>query len=148
MRSICLTEKTDIGSSLVLMNQFIYKCMMIGLYMFVFPKDWRKSAETLEYARKEFLHYFISSVFTTRNAVLPLAWLSYTKYVLGMDYVPSDFQSLALKILEWFDLERYQAAYHLPQEEYDAIKHDLPLVINQLKNYPVDKFAPPIGDKC
>ncbi|WP_334069898.1 hypothetical protein [Acinetobacter colistiniresistens] len=96
------------------------------------PKDWRKSAETLEYARKEFLHYFISSVFTTRNAVLPLAWLSYTKYVLGMDYVPSDFQSLALKILEWFDLERYQAAYHLPQEEYDAIKHDLPLVIKEV----------------
>lgn len=47
-------------------------------------------------------------------------------------------------ILEKFDLARYQAAYKLPPEEYEAMKRDLPEVLESLRNYLADKLAPPM----
>lgn len=79
---------------------------------------------------------------------MPIWWLAWSKSMLKWDYIPSNFQPWALAVLEWFDLERYHQAYHLSQEEYDAIKHDLPLVIDGLKRYPAEKLAPAVIPPC
>ena len=65
---------------------------------------------------------------------------------LGVDHVPINFHPWALAILEHFDLERYHAAYHLPRDEYEAIARDLPVVLEGLRNYPVEKLAAPIDE--
>jgi len=63
--------------------------------------------------------------------------------------VPTNNRSLhhwALAILEKFDLPRYQAAYKLPLEEYQAIARDLPVVLQGLRDYLHDRLAPPIDE--
>ena len=84
--------------------------------------------------------------FGTLNPILPMAWLSISKRVLYWDHIPVNFYPVALAILENFDLERYQKAYQLPQEEYEAMKRDLPVVLEGLRNYPADKLAPPMDE--
>ena len=84
--------------------------------------------------------------FGTLNPILPMAWLSISKRALYWDHIPVNFYPVALAILEKFDLERYQKAYQLPQEEYEAMKRDLPVVLEGLRNYPADKLAPPMDE--
>ena len=84
--------------------------------------------------------------FGTLNPILPMAWLSISKRVLYWEHIPVNFYPVALAILENFDLERYQKAYQLPQEEYEAMKRDLPVVLEGLRNYPADKLAPPMDE--
>ena len=76
----------------------------------------------------------------------PIHWLAISKRALQLDHVPSNFYPWALAILEKFDLPRYQAAYHLPPEEYEAIARDLPLVLEGLRSYPPENLAPPIEE--
>lgn len=76
----------------------------------------------------------------------PIHWLAISKRALQLDHMPSNFHPWALAILEKFDLPRYQAAYHLPPEEYNAIAHDLPIVLQGLRAYPPEKFTPPIDE--
>lgn len=80
------------------------------------------------------------------NPNLPLAWLGTAKRALQLDHMPSNFHPWALAILERFDLARYQAAYHLPPEEYEAIARDLPVVLQGLREYPPEKLGPPIDE--
>lgn len=83
----------------------------------------------------------------TVNPDVPLRWLAISKRALQLDHVPSNFHPWALAILENFDLPRYQAAYHLPPEEYEAIAQDLPQVLEGLHHYPPEKLAPPIDEE-
>jgi hypothetical protein len=76
----------------------------------------------------------------------PIHWLAISKRALQLDHVPCNFHPWALAILEKFDLPRYQAAYHLPPEEYEAIARDLPQVLEGLHHYPPEKLAPPIDE--
>lgn len=76
----------------------------------------------------------------------PIHWLAISKRALQLDHMPSNFHPWALAILEKFDLLRYQAAYHLPPEEYDAIARDLPVVLQGLRDYPLERLAPPIDE--
>lgn len=115
-------------------------------YVYI-QNNWRESDDKYNEATNEFIRYFQSSIFHVISPILPLVWLSYSKRLLASDYIPSDFNSWALTLLEWFDLVKYNEAYNLSEDEYKSIKDDLLLVINKLKNYPIDKFAPPIGDK-
>ena len=39
-----------------------------------------------------------------------------------------------------------QAAYHMPAEEYEAVARDLPVVLQGLRDYPKERFAPPIDE--
>ena len=71
----------------------------------------------------------------TLNPDVPVRWLAISKRALQLDHMPSNFHPWALAILERFDLPRYQAAYHQPPEEYEAIAHDLPIVLQGLRNY-------------
>lgn len=82
----------------------------------------------------------------TLNPDVPICWLSISKRALQLDHMPSNFHPWALAILERFDLARYQAAYHLPPEEYEAIARDLPVVLQGLREYPPEKFGPPIDE--
>ena len=84
--------------------------------------------------------------FGTLQAILPMAWLSISKRALYWDHMPSNFHPWALAIVGSFDLARYQAAYHLPMDEYEAMQRDLPVVLEGLRNYPADKFAPPMDE--
>lgn len=84
--------------------------------------------------------------FGTLNPILPMAWLSISKRALYWDHIPVNFYLVALAILEKFDLERYQAAYRLPTEEYEAMKRDLPEVLEGLRQYPLEKLAPPMDE--
>ncbi|WP_144372137.1 hypothetical protein [Vogesella urethralis] len=77
---------------------------------------------------------------------LPYRWLAISKRVLYWDHIPVNFYPVALAILEKFDLERYQAAYRLPTEEYEAMKRDLPEVLEGLRQYPLEKLAPPMDE--
>lgn len=129
-------------------NEPLYILMCDDWWEYVYIQNsWRDSSSKYDEATNEFLQYFKSSAFNEISSILPLVWLSYSKRLLSSDYIPSDFCVWALAILEWFDLDRYNVTYHLPEEEFTAIKNDLPLVISQLKNYPKERFAPPIGDK-
>lgn len=80
------------------------------------------------------------------NENLPVIWLATAKKALEWDHMPVNFHPWALAILEHFDLERYHAAYHLPRDEYEAIAHDLPIVLEGLRNYPTEKLAAPIDE--
>jgi hypothetical protein len=82
----------------------------------------------------------------TLNPDLPYRWLAITKRSLYWDHIPSNFYPVALAILEKFDLERYQAAYHLPADEYEAMRRDLPEVLDGLRNYPSEKLASPMDE--
>ena len=82
----------------------------------------------------------------TVNPDIPVRWLAISQRALYWDHVPSNFHPWALAILEKFDLPRYQAAYKLPPEEYEAIARDLPVVLQGLRDYPRDKLAPPIDE--
>ncbi|EWS65850.1 hypothetical protein KBW71_05910 [Hydrogenophaga aromaticivorans] len=82
----------------------------------------------------------------TLNPNVPVCWLAISKRALQLDHMPSNFHPWALGILEKFDLARYQAAYHLPPEEYEAIARDLPVVLQRLREYPPEKFGPPIDE--
>jgi len=82
----------------------------------------------------------------TINPDLPIRWLAISKRALQWDHVPSNFHPWALAILESFDLQRYQAAYHMPAEEYEAVARDLPVVLQGLRDYPKERFAPPIDE--
>jgi hypothetical protein len=82
----------------------------------------------------------------TLNPNIPYRWLSIAKRALYWDHLPSNFHPWALAILEKFDLPRYQAAYQFPAEEYEAMARDLPDVLQGLRNYPLDKLAPPIDE--
>lgn len=77
---------------------------------------------------------------------MPLHWLGIAKRALQWNHIPSNFHPWALAILEHFDLARYQAAYHMPAEEYEAVARDLPVVLQGLRDYPKDRFAPPIDE--
>lgn len=77
---------------------------------------------------------------------LPYRWLAISKRALYWDHIPVNFYPVALAILEKFDLERYQAAYRLPTEEYEAMKRDLPEVLEVLRQYPLEKLAPPMDE--
>jgi hypothetical protein len=82
----------------------------------------------------------------TVNTDVPIAWLAMAKRAVQWNHIPSNFHPWALAILEHFDLERYQAAYHMPAEEYEAVARDLPVVLQGLRDYPKDRFAPPIDE--
>lgn len=82
----------------------------------------------------------------TVNPDLPIRWLAISKRALHWNHVPGNFHSWALAILESFDLERYNAAYHLPAEELKAVAQDLPVVLSGLRGYPRENFAPPIDE--
>jgi len=82
----------------------------------------------------------------TTNPDVPVRWLAIAKRALQLDHMPSNFHPWALAILEKFDLPRYQAAYHLPPEEYQAVARDLPVVLQGLRDYPPERFAPPIDE--
>ncbi|MEB3754163.1 hypothetical protein [Acinetobacter sp. MD2(2019)] len=128
----------------------VYTGYLDDLYMYVDARLFKKRLS--KDAHKHIKYWFYGSNNQMENLTkyacrLPIAWLVWSKFLLAHDYLPSDFQPLAMQVLEWFDLDRYNAAYNLPEEEYEVIKHDLPLVIDQLKNYPTDKFAPPVGEK-
>ena len=84
--------------------------------------------------------------FCKLNPELPIHWLAQAHRALYWDHIPSNFHPWALAILEKFDLDRYQVAYHLPDEEYQAIARDLPVVLEGLRNYPPEKFGPPIDE--
>lgn len=80
-----------------------------------------------EYICSIFYDYpnYVSEKMIKTTCTMPIFWLVWSKSMLQWDYLPSDFSLWALAILEWFDLDRYNAAYHLPEGEYNAIKHDL-----------------------
>ncbi|MDW5415701.1 hypothetical protein R6242_03845 [Iodobacter sp. CM08] len=80
------------------------------------------------------------------NPAIPMRWLAISKRALQWDYMPSNFHPWALAILESFDLPRYQAAYHLPLDEFTAIEQDLPVVLEGLRNYPKEKLAEPMDE--
>lgn len=82
----------------------------------------------------------------TVNSSIPIQWLALAKRCLQMDHVPSNLHPWAIGILGRFNLARYQAAYHLPSEEYEAIARDLPEVLKALREYPREKLAPPIDE--
>jgi hypothetical protein len=82
----------------------------------------------------------------TVNPNLPLAWLSIAKRALQWNHLPCNFYPWALAILEAFDLPRYQAAYNMPPDEYEAVARDLPVVLKSLREYPQDQLAPPIDE--
>lgn len=82
----------------------------------------------------------------TVNSSIPIQWLAFTKRCLEMDHMPSNLNPWAIGILGRFNLARYQAAYHLPSEEYEAIARDLPEVLKALREYPREKLAPPIDE--
>lgn len=82
----------------------------------------------------------------TLNPDLPIRWLAISKRALQWDHVPSNFHPWALAILESFDLPRYQAAYHMPAEEYETVARDLPVVLQGLHDYPKERFAPPVDE--
>lgn len=84
--------------------------------------------------------------YSTVNPYVPLCWLATTKRALQWDHMPSNFHPWALAILESFDLPRYQAAYHMAEDEYEAVARDLPMVLQGLRDYPKEKFAPPIDE--
>ena len=117
----------------------------------IFDSEWRL-AERDSYTPEQVSHIFwwvmneAWDVYCQVNANLPIAWLSITKKALEWDHVPINFHPWALAILEHFDLERYHAAYHLPRDEYEAIAHDLPVVLEGLRNYPAEKLAAPIDE--
>jgi hypothetical protein len=82
----------------------------------------------------------------TVNPNLPIAWLAHAKRALHWNHMPSNFHPWALQILSRFDLPRYQAAYHMLPDEYEAVARDLPIVLEGLRNYPLDQLAPPIDE--
>jgi hypothetical protein len=82
----------------------------------------------------------------TVNPDVPLRWLALSKRALHWNHMPSNFHPWALQILSRFDLPRYQAAYQMAADEYEAVARDLPLVLEGLRNYPLDKLAPPIDE--
>jgi hypothetical protein len=82
----------------------------------------------------------------TVNPDVPIRWLAIAKRALHWNHMPSNFYPWALEILSRFDLPRYQAAYHMPADEYEAVAHDLPIVLEGLRNYPLDQLAPPIDE--
>lgn len=120
--------------------------MYINSLLFI-DKDSNIAHEYIYSIFYDYPNYVFEKMIKT-TCTMPIFWLIWSKSMLQWDYLPSDFSKGALAILEWFDLDRYNATYHLPEEEFTAIKNDLPLVISQLKNYPKERFAPPIGDKC
>ncbi|MBB5020414.1 hypothetical protein HNQ59_003733 [Chitinivorax tropicus] len=83
----------------------------------------------------------------TLNPAVPYRWLAIAKHALHWNHMPSNFHRWAMAILEKFDLERYQAAYHLPEAEYAAMKQDLPIVLEGLRQFPPEKFAPPLDEE-
>jgi hypothetical protein len=80
------------------------------------------------------------------NADVPIRWLAIAKRALHWNHMPSNFHPWALAILSRFDLPRYQAAYRMPPDEYEAVARDLPVVLEGLRNYPLDQLAPPIDE--
>lgn len=84
--------------------------------------------------------------YCTMRPNMPLHWLGISKRALHWDHVPSNLHPWALAILESFDLQRYQAAYNMPAEEYEAVARDLPVVLQGLRDYPKERFAPPIDE--
>jgi len=82
----------------------------------------------------------------TVRPTMPMHWLAISKRALYWDHIPVNFYPVALAILEKFDLERYQASYRLPTEEYEAMKRDLPEVLEGLRQYPLEKLAPPMDE--
>ncbi|NHQ85214.1 hypothetical protein HA050_03700 [Iodobacter sp. HSC-16F04] len=80
------------------------------------------------------------------NPAIPMRWLAISKRALQWDYMPGNFHPWALAILESFDLPRYQAAYHLPLDEFTAIEQDLPVVLEGLRNYPKENLAEPMDE--
>jgi hypothetical protein len=84
--------------------------------------------------------------YCTMRPNMPLHWLGISKRALQWDHVPSNLHPWALAILESFDLPRYQAAYHMPAEEYEAVARDLPVVLQGLRDHPKDRLAPPIDE--
>jgi hypothetical protein len=82
----------------------------------------------------------------TVNPDVPLRWLAISKRALHWNHMPNNFHPWAMAILSRFDLPRYQAAYHMLPDEYEAVARDLPIVLEGLRNYPLDQLAPPIDE--
>jgi hypothetical protein len=82
----------------------------------------------------------------TPNPDVPIRWLAIAKRALHWNHMPSNFHPWALAILEAFDLPRYQAAYGMQSDEYEAVASDLPIVLEGLRNWPRDQLAPPIDE--
>ena len=82
----------------------------------------------------------------TVNPNVPIRWLAISKRALHWNHLPSNFHPWALAILDAFDLPRYQAAYNMPPDEYEAVARDLPVVLKGLREYPPDRLAPPIDE--
>jgi hypothetical protein len=77
------------------------------------------------------------------TGALPRLWLARAKYALANDYLPLKFHQWAVRILEWFGLERYSKAHRLKAKEYSAMASDLQVVIDGLRCYPREKLAEP-----
>ena len=131
-------------------TQPIYLALM-DYYSALFDKEYARQdwARFSMNGRNDKLWWVINEAweeFGKVNPNLPVAWLGTAKRALQLDHMPSNFHPWALAILEKLDLSRYQAAYHLPPEEYNAIARDLPIVLQGLRDYPPEKFAPPIDE--
>ena len=124
---------------------------LLVFYKRLFDSDWRL-AERASYTPERISDIFWWGMneswefYCKVNVNLPVAWLGVAKKALEWDHVPVNFHPWALAVLEHFDLERYHAAYHLPRDEYEAIAHDLPIVLEGLCNYPMEKLAAPIDE--
>ncbi|MDW5415702.1 hypothetical protein R6242_03850 [Iodobacter sp. CM08] len=110
------------------MNQLVYE----GVFSYEYLFWWGINEEWEAYGRI--------------NPAIPMRWLAISKRALQWDYMPSNFHPWALAILESFDLPRYQAAYHLPLDEFTAIEQDLPVVLKGVRNYPKEKLAAPMDE--
>jgi hypothetical protein len=99
--------------------------------------------------RTEQLWWVMNEAWTSYGTLRPnhpLHWLAITKRALQWKHLPSNFHPWALRILESFDLPRYQAAYHMPADEYEAVARDLPVVLRALREWPVEQLAPPMNE--
>jgi hypothetical protein len=117
--------------------------------LFDYPKEQARWASgSLKYKNDNFWWVMNEAwkAFSKPNANLPLQWLSHARQALHWNHMPSNFHPWALTILSRFDLPRYQAAYQMPLDEYEAVARDLPLVLAGLREYPLDRLAPPIDE--
>lgn len=147
------TQLTDLCSDAV--YQFAERkplyLELLEYYSRVFDSKWRQK-ERASYSPDHItgLFWWVMNEgwksYGTMRPNMPLHWLGIAKRALQWNHVPSNFHPWALAILEHFDLQRYQAAYHMPAEEYEAVARDLPVVLQGLRDYPKDRFAPPIDE--
>ena len=85
-------------------------------------------------------------VYGSVNPELPIRWLALAKKLLALQLMPSNVHDYCTAIVPSLDVDRYQKHFGLPDEEFRAIKADLPGVLQGLQTYPAQALLPPIPE--